>query len=164
MTGDTHSTPVRANRPSLMRFAFYGRVAIKSISGAETARARQLRIARDVVQPHASQIVAEHFDVDSSRSTPWLQRPQAQALLAAAKNTPAPFDAVIIAHPGLAMAGADHQSLQKTFARCSVQLWVAQLGGPVNPDSDVHRLLLDIFAGPIGYCRDRGHSLDGGNE
>jgi hypothetical protein len=41
-------------------------------------------------------IVAEFFDVGTSRILPWPRRPQAVALLAAAQNPDRGFDAVVV--------------------------------------------------------------------
>jgi site-specific DNA recombinase len=78
-----------------LRFAFYGRISTVEYQDPVSSRAWQIEAAGRGVAGRG-RIVAEFFDVGTSRSLPWPRRPQAAALLAAAQDPDRGFDAVVV--------------------------------------------------------------------
>jgi site-specific DNA recombinase len=92
-----------------VRFAFYGRISTVEYQDPVSSRAWQVEAAGRVVAGRG-RIVAEFFDVGTSRSLPWVRRPQAAALLAAAQDPDRGFDAVVVGEFERAFAGGDAQA------------------------------------------------------
>lgn len=102
-------TPVSARRrgrspgprpgPGGLRFAFYGRISTLEYQDPVSSRAWQVEAAGRVIAGRG-RIVAEFFDVATSRSLPWARRPQAANLLAAAQDPDRGFDAVVVGEFG----------------------------------------------------------------
>ncbi|MEU4422300.1 hypothetical protein AB0F81_16870 [Actinoplanes sp. NPDC024001] len=69
-----------------------------------SSRAWQLESAQRLVAGRG-RIVVEFFDPGASRSLPWVKRPQAAALLAAAAEPDRGFDAVVVGEVERAFAG-----------------------------------------------------------
>jgi site-specific DNA recombinase len=67
------------------------------------------------------QIVAEFFDVGTSRSLPWAWRPQAAALLTAAEDPDRCFHAVAVGEFERAFAGGEAQVVIALLATFGVQ-------------------------------------------
>jgi hypothetical protein len=78
-----------------LRFAFYGRVSTAGFQEPESSRRWQRDVAEDLVAGHG-RIVVEFFDTDRSRRLPWLQRPDAAALLRSLADQNRDFDAVVV--------------------------------------------------------------------
>jgi DNA invertase Pin-like site-specific DNA recombinase len=128
-------------------FSFYGRVSTEDHQDPESSRGWQLRLARGLIEPHDGRIVVEFFDIGESRSLPWQRRPQAQALLAALKRPDRGFDAVVIGEPHRAFYGNQFGLTFPLFAHYGVQLWVPEVGGPLDPDNEAHDLVMSVFGG-----------------
>jgi site-specific DNA recombinase len=91
--------------------------------------------------------VAEYFDIGQSRSLPWKRRPRAAQLLADLADPGRGFDAVVIGEPQRAFYGNQYSLVMPVFAHYGVQLWVPEVGGPIDPDSEAHDLIMSVFGG-----------------
>jgi DNA invertase Pin-like site-specific DNA recombinase len=130
----------------MVRFAFYGRVSTEDQQDPEASRAWQIARARALTERHG-EIVAEFFDVGQSRSIPWKRRPQAALLLDALKNPQRGFEAVVIGEPQRAFYGNQYGLTFPVFVHYNVQLWVPEVGGMIDPDSEAHDLVMSVFGG-----------------
>ncbi|HKT05282.1 MAG TPA: recombinase family protein [Rugosimonospora sp.] len=130
-----------------LRFAFYGRVSTEDNQDPEASRNWQLTRANALIEPRNGLIVVQFFDIGQSRSLPWKRRPQAAALLAALADPNRGFDAVIIGEPQRAFYGNQYGLTMPVFTHYGVQLWVPEVGGPIDPDSEAHDLIMSVFGG-----------------
>ncbi len=130
-----------------MRFAFYGRVSTEDQQDPEASRQWQLARARNLIEPTGHTIVAEFFDVGTSRSLPWKRRPRAAELLAALRNPRRGFDGVVIGEPQRAFYGNQFGLTFPLFEHFGVQLWIPEVGGAVDPGSDAHDLVMSLYGG-----------------
>lgn len=130
----------------MTQFAFYGRVSTEDQQDPEASRNWQLARARALIERHG-QVEAEYFDIGQSRSIPWKRRPQAAALLEALKNPRRGFDAVVIGEPQRAFYGNQYGLTFPVFAHYGVQLWVPEVGGAIDADSEAHDLVMSVFGG-----------------
>ena len=131
----------------MKRFAFYGRVSTEDRQDPASSRAWQLSRATSLIDGHDAIVVAEYFDIGQSRSLPWQRRPEASRLLDALANPSRGFDAVIIGEPQRAFSGNQFSLTFPLFVHHGVQLWVPEVGGPVDPDSEAHDLVMTLFGG-----------------
>lgn len=129
-----------------MRFAFYGRVSTEDQQDPEASRNWQLARAKALVDKHG-EIVAEFFDVGQSRSIPWKRRPEATRLLSAMRNAGRGFDAVVIGEPQRAFYGNQYGLTFPLFVHYGVGLWVPEVGGAIEPESEAHDLVMSVFGG-----------------
>jgi DNA invertase Pin-like site-specific DNA recombinase len=129
-----------------VRFAFYGRVSTEDQQDPEASRNWQLRRAQALIERHG-EVVAEFFDIGESRSLPWKRRPQAAALLTALKDPRRGFDAVVIGEPQRAFYGNQYGLTFPVFVHYGVGLWVPEVGGAVDPESEAHDLVMSVFGG-----------------
>lgn len=139
-------TPPFADRAARL-FAFLGRVSTEDQQDPETSRAWQLSRATALIETHGGRIVVEYFDVGQSRSIPWARRPRASALLAALRDPNRGFDAVVIGEPHRAFYGNQFGLTFPLFVHYGVQLWVPEVGGPLDPDNEAHDLVMSVFGG-----------------
>ena len=139
----------------MIKFAFYGRVSTEDQQDPESSRSWQLTRSRALIEPRDGQIVAEFFDVGKSRSLPWQRRPRATALLAELKNPGRGFDAVVIGEPHRAFYGNQFGLTFPVFDHYGVQLWVPEVGGPVDPGTEAHDLVMCLFGGMTKGERNR---------
>ena len=130
----------------MARFAFYGRVSTEDQQDPEASRSWQLARARALSERHG-EIVAEFFDIGQSRSIPWKRRPQAALLLEALKNPQRGFEAVVIGEPQRAFYGNQYGLTFPVFVHYKVQLWVPEVGGMIDPESEAHDLVMSVFGG-----------------
>lgn len=128
-------------------FAFYGRVSTEDNQDPEASRNWQLSRATSLIEPAGGIVVAEYFDVDMTRSLPWPRRPRANSLLTALANPNRGFNAVVIGEPHRAFYGNQYSLTMPVFTHYGVQLWVPEVGGPVDPDSEAHDLIMSVFGG-----------------
>jgi site-specific DNA recombinase len=128
------------------RFAFYGRVSTEDQQDPEASRNWQLTRSRALIEPRG-EIVAEFFDVGQSRSIPWKRREQASLLLDALKNPGRGFTGVVIGEPQRAFYGNQYGLTFPVFVHYGVQLWVPEVGGPIDPESEAHDLVMSVFGG-----------------
>ncbi len=129
------------------RFAFWGRVSTEDHQDAASSRGWQLTRARQLIEPHGGQVVTEFFDIDKSRSIPPQRRPRASALLQALTDPDRGFEAVVVGEPQRAFYGSQFGSTFPLFAHYGVQLWVPEVGGPIDPDNEAHDLIMSMFGG-----------------
>ncbi|MEV4656439.1 recombinase family protein [Micromonospora sp. NPDC049301] len=133
--------------PEPKPFAFYGRVSTEDNQDPESSRGWQLTRATALIQPHGGRIVTEYFDVGQSRSLPWQRRTQANTLLSALRNPRRGFSAVVVGEPHRAFYGNQFGLTVPLFAHYGVELWVPEIGGPIDPDNEAHELVMSVFGG-----------------
>jgi len=129
------------------RFAFKGRVSTEDNQDPEASYNWQKSRSRALIEPASGIIVAEYFDVGQSRSLPWKRRPQAAQLLADLADPHRGFDAVVIGEPQRAFYGNQYSLVMPVFTHYGVELWVPEVGGPIDPDSEAHDLIMSVFGG-----------------
>lgn len=130
-----------------MDLAFYGRVSTEDAQDPEVSRAWQIRRARDLVEPAGHTITAEFFDIGQSRSLPWKRRPEAARLLNAVRDPKRGFDGIVVGEPQRAFYGHQFAMTFPVLVHYGVTLWVPEVGGQVDPDSDTHDLMMSLFGG-----------------
>jgi DNA invertase Pin-like site-specific DNA recombinase len=128
-----------------MRFAFYGRVSTEDMQDPMSSKQWQVARAKALIEPNGGTIVAEYFDVGTSRSLPWKRRPESLALLDAMKRPDRGFEAVVVGEPSRAFHGAQFQNTFPLFVARGVQLWVPDVGGYVDPESDGAEMMMAIY-------------------
>ena len=138
--GPEATAPVR-------RFAFGGRVSTEDNQDPEASRNWQISRSRALIEPAGGIIVAEYFDIGQSRSLPWARRPRAAQLLADLADPGRGFDAVVIGEPQRAFYGNQYSLTMPVFTHYGVELWVPEVGGPIDPDSEAHDLIMSVFGG-----------------
>src|SRR5712691_239532 len=138
--GPQASTPVK-------RFAFKGRVSTEDNQDPDASRNWQISRSRTLIAPAGGIIVADYFDIGQSRSLPWTRRPRAAQLLADLANPGRGFDAVVIGEPQRAFYGNRYSLTMPVFTHYGVELWVPEVGGPIDPDSEAHDLIMSVFGG-----------------
>jgi site-specific DNA recombinase len=129
-----------------LTFAWYGRCSTEDLQDPTTSRGWQLRAAEQLIAGHG-RVVTEFFDLGQSRSLPWQRRPEAARLLEAMARPDRGFDAVVIGEPQRAFYGNQFGNTFPLFQHYGLTLWVPEIGGPVDPDSDAHDLVMTIFGG-----------------
>lgn len=130
----------------MIRFAFYGRVSTEDQQDPEASRSWQLGRARALTDGHG-QVATEYFDVGQSRSLPWKRRPEAARLLQDLPHSDRGFDAVVIGEPHRAFYGNQYGLTMPVFEHYGVTLWVPEVGGPIDPASEAHDLIMSVFGG-----------------
>jgi hypothetical protein len=55
------------------------------------------------------------------------------------------FDAVVIGEPQRVFYGNQYSLTMPVFTRYGVQLWVPEVGGAVDPESEAHDLIMSVF-------------------
>ncbi|WP_225842108.1 recombinase family protein [Streptomyces albus] len=130
----------------MIKFAFAGRVSTEDQQDPDASRNWQLMRAKALIDTHG-EIVSEFFDVGQSRSIPWQRRPRASALLAELKAPGRSFDAVVIGEPQRAFYGNQFGLTFSIFVHYGVSLWVPEVGGPIDPESEAHDLVMSVFGG-----------------
>lgn len=130
-----------------MRVAFYGRVSTEDQQDPEASRGWQFSRARQLVEPAGGEFVEEFFDVGCSRSLPWKRRPEAARLLKLLADPSRGFGAVVIGEPQRAFYGNQFGLTFPVFTHYGVQLWVPEVGGPIDPGSEAHDLVMTLFGG-----------------
>jgi site-specific DNA recombinase len=127
-----------------LRFAFYGRVSTADFQEPDSSRRWQHDVAEDLVAGHG-RIVIEFFDADRSRRLSWPDRPEAAALLEMLADPDRGFDAVVVGEYERAFYGDRVLTLLPIFEEHSVQLWLPEAHGPVNPAEPAHQALLMLL-------------------
>jgi len=130
-----------------MPVAFYGRVSTEDQQDPEASRGWQLSRAKQLMAPTGAAVVEEFFDVGTSRSLPWKRRPEASRLLSMLSNPDRGFDGVVIGEPQRAFYGNQFGLTFPVFTHYGVQLWVPEVGGPIDPGSEAHDLVMTLFGG-----------------
>jgi site-specific DNA recombinase len=130
----------------MQRFAFYGRVSTEDNQDPAASRAWQLRRATELVAPTGT-IVREFFDVGVSRSLPWQRRPRAAELLQTIREGGADWTAIVIGEPHRAFYSNQFSLTFPLLCHYGIALWVPEVGGRVDPDSEAHDLMMAMFGG-----------------
>ncbi|TBL44928.1 recombinase family protein [Verrucosispora sp. SN26_14.1] len=130
-----------------LSFAFYGRVSTEDNQDPESSRGWQLSLATNLIAPRGGVIVEQFFDIGHSRALPWQRRPEAKRLLAALRDPQRGFTAVAIGEPHRAFYGNQFGLTLPLFHHYGVQLWVPEVGGPIDPDNEAHDLVMSVFGG-----------------
>ncbi|MEU2742942.1 recombinase family protein, partial [Streptomyces sp. NPDC007095] len=139
----------------MIRFVFAGRVSREDLQDPEASRAWQRHRSETLISPTGGVIVGEYFDVGQTRALPWQRRPRANELLEELKNPNRGFDAVVIGEPQRMFYGNQFSLIFPLFEHYRVPLWVPEVGGPVDPSSDAHDLLMSIYGGTSKAERNR---------
>ena len=92
-------------------------------------------------------IVVEYFDEGQSRSLPWKRRPAATELLAALRDPGRGFEAIVVGEPARAFSGNQFSLTFPLLEHWNVELWVPEVGGRVDPGSEAHDLVMNLFGG-----------------
>ena len=127
--------------------AFYARVSTEDRQSPADSIAWQRSVASGLLEPHGGEIVADYLDVGVSRSLPWSRRPEAARLLEDCTRRDRGFTAVVIGEPQRAFAGAQFSLTFPVLVHHGVELWVPEVGGRVDPDSEAHDLVMSLFGG-----------------
>ncbi len=131
----------------ILACAAYIRTSTDDQQSPEDSKRWQLDIATRLVTPAGGRIVAIYHDIDVTRELPWARRPEASRLLAEAANPHRGWTALVIAEPQRAFSGAQFNLVFPTLTHYGVDLWVPELGGRVDPDSEGHEMLMGLFGG-----------------
>jgi DNA invertase Pin-like site-specific DNA recombinase len=92
-------------------------------------------------------MAAPSLTLGLSRSLLWKRRPQAAELLTALKNPHRGFEAVVVGGPHRAFHGNQFGLTFPVLMHYGVQLWMPEVGGPIDPDSEAHDLIMSVFGG-----------------
>jgi len=140
---------------SLTPFAAYLRTSTDDHQSPEDSAAWQLRLARQLIAQANGEIVSTYHDVDQSRSLPWERRPQAARLLDDLRDPTRGWSDLVIAEPQRAFAGNQFGLVFPVLTHYGISLWVPEVGGRVDPDSEAHDLLMSLFGGLAKAERNR---------
>ena len=113
----------------------------------EDSRRWQLDIATRLVAPAGGAIVAVYHDIDVTRERPWSRRPEASRLLRDVAEPRRGWSALVIAEPQRAFSGGQFQLVFPQLTHYGVELWVPELSGRIDPDSEGHEMLMSLFGG-----------------
>lgn len=127
-----------------LRFAFYGRTSTADYQDRFSSCAWQREVAESVIAGHGV-IAREFFDVGCSRRLPWSQRPQAAALLAELRSPDRPWDAVVVGEYERAFYADQFVRLSVVLGVHGVQVWLPEVGGPVDAGSPAHQVLVAVL-------------------
>ena len=130
-----------------LAFAAYIRTSTDDQQSPEDSKRWQLDIASRLVVPAGGVIVATYHDIDVTRELPWARRPEASRVLADAANPARGWTALVIAEPQRAFSGGQFQLVFPQLTHFGVELWVPELGGRIDPDSEGHEMLMGLFGG-----------------
>src|SRR6266545_4652883 len=123
----------------------YGRVGSTRLQDVAASRAWQVSHARQLIEPRGGVVVAEFFDIGHTRALPWQRRPKANELLTLLRDPGRGFNAVVIGEPQRAFYGNQFSLTYPIFEHFGVQLWVPEVGGPIDPGSEAHDLAMTLF-------------------
>ena len=132
---------------TVIPFAFYGRVSTEDNQDPAASRAWQLRRAAELIAPHGGEIVAQYFDVGVSRSLPWRQCPAASELLDVLRDPARSWGAIVIGEPHRAFYANQFSLTFPLLCHFGSELWVPEVGGRVDPESEAHDLMMAMFGG-----------------
>jgi site-specific DNA recombinase len=128
----------------MIRFALSARTSSDDLQDPADSLRWQMDTASRLIAAHG-EIVTTYHDIDKSRSLPWERRPEASRILRDLKNPNRGWDALVIAEPQRAFSGTQFEGILYQFAHYGVDLWVPELGGPVNIDNDGHYMSLSNY-------------------
>lgn len=130
-----------------LAFAAYIRTSTDDQQSPEDSKRWQLDTATRLVVPAGGIIVATYHDIDVTRELPWARRPEASRVLADAANPARGWTALVIAEPQRAFSGGQFQLVFPQLTHYGIELWVPELGGRIDPDSEGHEMLMGLFGG-----------------
>lgn len=128
-------------------FAAYVRTSTEENQSPDDSRRWQLALADQLIRPHDGAITVVYHDIDISRSLPWSRRPEASRLLADATDSNRGWRRLVIGEPQRAFSGAQFQLVFPVLSHYGIELWVPEIGGAVDPDSEAHDLVMSLFGG-----------------
>ena len=96
--------------------------------------------------PAGGVIVATYHDIDVTRELPD-RRPEASRVLVDAANPARGWTALVVAEPQRAFSGSQFQLVFPQLTHHGIELWVPELGGRIDPDSEGHEMLMSLFGG-----------------
>lgn len=135
-----------AEEPGGIRFAFYGVTTETDRGIAGIHLAYQRAKAAALIDGHGH-ITAAHTDRCDVRQ-PWRHRPEAVRLLETAREAERDFDAIVAGAAAEIFHGTQHTLTIAVLTHHGIGLWLPETGGPVNPGSAEHELILDVACGP----------------
>lgn len=130
-----------------IEFAAYVRTSTDDQQSPEDSKRWQLDTARRLITPSGGAIVSVYHDIDVTREMPWARRPEAARLLSDAADPGRGWSALVIAEPQRAFSGGQFQLVFPQLTHFGVDLWVPELGGRIDPDSEGHEMLMSLFGG-----------------
>lgn len=130
---------------SEIRFALYARVSTEDQQDPESSLAWQRRRADTLIAGHG-EITVVYFDQGISRSVMWKQRPEANRLLMDLRDPDRGWDACVVGEPQRAFHGNQFGLVFPLFVNRRVNLWVPEVGGPIDPESEAHDMMMTMFA------------------
>ena len=128
-------------------FAAYVRTSTEDNQSPEDSKRWQLSLAEQLIGPKNGKIVQVYHDIDISRSLPWSRRPQARALLEDLSRRNRGWAKLVIGEPQRAFSGPQFQLVFPILSHHGVELWVPEVGGALDPDSEAHDLVMSLFGG-----------------
>jgi site-specific DNA recombinase len=132
---------------TLIRLTAYARTSTDDQQNPGESLRWQLSRANALIVGRA-EIVSVAHDTDVSRSVPWSRRPEAARLIAQLPDRNRGWSGIVVGEPQRAFGSAGQvQNILPQLAHWGVQLWVPEVGGPVDPDSEAHDLLMSMFGG-----------------
>ncbi|MGI5132520.1 recombinase family protein [Pseudonocardia sp. CA-107938] len=139
-----HVADLAASPASGLRFAFYARTSTVEYQDPVTSRAWQREVAESVIDGRGV-ITAEFMDIGWSREVPWARRPQAAALLAAARSPGRSFDAVVVGEYERGFTARQFLEVAEQLGEHGVRVWLPEADGPVDPRDPGHRALITLL-------------------
>ena len=127
-----------------LRFAFYGRTSTAEYQDPVTSRAWQRDVAESVIAGRG-EITVEFMDVGWSREVAWARRPQAAALLVAARHPRRSFDAVVVGEYERGFTARQFLRVAEQLGQHGVRVWLPEADGPVDPGDPTHRALVTLL-------------------
>lgn len=127
-------------------FAAYVRTSLEDNQSPEDSKRWQLSLAEQLIARHGH-VVRVYHDIDVSRSLPWSRRPRARELLGDLLDPARGWSKLVIGEPQRAFSGAQFQLVFPVLSHHGVELWVPEVGGPLDPDSEAHDLVMSLFGG-----------------
>lgn len=128
-------------------FAAYLRTSTDDNQSPDDSKRWQLSLAEQLIAPKQGSIGAIYHDTDTSRSLPWTRRRRAKDLLEDLADPHRGWNKLVIGEPQRAFSGAQFQLVFPILCHYGVELWVPEVGGPVDPDSEAHDLVMSLFGG-----------------
>lgn len=127
-----------------LRFAFYGRTSTAEYQDPVTSRAWQREVAESVIAGRG-EITVEFMDVGWSREVAWARRPQAAALLVAARHPRRSFDAVVVGEYERGFTARQFLRVAEQLGQHGVRVRLPEADGPVDPGDPTHRALVTLL-------------------
>lgn len=128
-------------------FAAYVRTSTEDNQSPEDSKRWQLALANQLIGPHGGTVTTVYHDIDVSRSLPWSRRPEASRLLVDVADPGRGWKRLVIGEPQRAFSGPQFQLVFPVLSHFGVELWVPEIGGAVDPDSEAHDLVMSLFGG-----------------